>query len=301
MNVAEVLPLVRDIIRRNGRVSLAYLARQSNRSRFQTHRFFLKATGETPKQFTQRLKLESAAAALIASDIPILAIALSNGFASHEVFVRAFRRAFGTTPANYRSMHALRGSRVVRDRHRRLTRAIGPCIRFFHVPEYKKHFNRKGPRMTTLSIVRKDIPAQHVLFIRRRIAPSQLQATLGECFGKLFSYAAKAGLPIAGWPICRYVVTGLGLWTIEPSIPIAMPAKGEGEIESGVLPAGPVALGIHGGAYETLGDTNAAIERWIESNGFKPQGSAWEQYVTDPGEHPNPADWRTEVYWPIAP
>jgi hypothetical protein len=21
--------------------------------------------------------------------------------------------------------------------------------------------------------------------------------------------------------------------------------------------------------------------------------------VTDPGEHPNPADWRTEVYWPL--
>ena len=47
-------------------------------------------------------------------------------------------------------------------------------------------------------------------------------------------------------------------------------------------------------------DTNAAIERWIDENNLRPNGPPWEWYVTDPGEHPNPADWRTEVYWPLA-
>jgi AraC family transcriptional regulator len=154
--------------------------------------------------------------------------------------------------------------------------------------------------MPILSITRKKFAPQHILFIRRRIAPGATRETLGECFGKLFSYGAKAGLPIAGWPLCRYVSMGPGLLTIEPAMPLAAPASGEGEMQPGVLPAGEVALGIHAGPYEELGETHIAIERWIDANGYSVDGTPWEQYVTDPGEHPNPADWRTEVYWPLA-
>ena len=50
---------------------------------------------------------------------------------------------------------------------------------------------------------------------------------------------------------------------------------------------------------KTFSETNAAIERWIEANGLLVGGPPWESYVTDPGTHPEPADWRTEVYWPL--
>ena len=154
--------------------------------------------------------------------------------------------------------------------------------------------------MPVLSITREERPAQPILFMHRRIAGGELQRTLAECFGTLYGHAQKAGLPIAGFPLARYVSTGPGLWTIEPAIPLAAPAPGEGDMQSGVLPAGPVAVGIHGGPYDQLAETNAAIERWIEANGFRVSGPPWEWYVTDPGEHPDPADWRTEVYWPLA-
>lgn len=181
-----------------------------------------------------------------------------------------------------------------------LTKSIGPCVRFFHRPLYK-HFGTKDTiAMPTLSISRKHIPPQHILYIRRRVAPSELQATLAECFGKLFTHAAKNGLPIAGWPMCRYISTGLGLWTIDPAVPLAAPAIAEGEMQSDVLPSGWVALGIHAGPYDQLPDTNAAIERWIEANGYRSTGIAWEHYVTDPAEHPDSKDWRTEVYWDLA-
>ena len=71
-------------------------------------------------------------------------------------------------------------------------------------------------------------------------------------------------------------------------------------MEPGILPGGPVALGVHAGPYDQLPETNAAIENWIEANGFRVAGPPWESYITDPGEHPDPADWRTEVYWPLA-
>jgi len=40
--------------------------------------------------------------------------------------------------------------------------------------------------------------------------------------------------------------------------------------------------------------------RRVGARGYKVDGAPWEQYVTDRGEHPNPADGRTEVCWPIA-
>ncbi|HTE43305.1 MAG TPA: AraC family transcriptional regulator, partial [Steroidobacteraceae bacterium] len=234
----------------------------------------------------------------IATDDSILTIALSSGFSSHEVFTRAFRRQFAASPTVYRDRAATFGSKSQRLRHLALTKAIGPCVRFFHVPTYKNFHPRPKP-MPVVSISRKEVIAQPILFIRRRIAPSELKETLGECFGMLFGHGAKSGLPIAGWPLCRYVKTGMGLWTIEPGMPLAAPAASEGEMQAGSLYSGPVALGIHAGPYENLPDTNAAIERWIEANGYAVSGEPWEQYVTDPGEHPDSKDWRTEVYWPI--
>ena len=75
--------------------------------------------------------------------------------------------------------------------------------------------------MPVLSISRKEQAAQPILFIRRRVAASEIRDTLAECFGKLFAHGGGVGLPIAGWPLARYVSTGPGLWTIEPAMPLA--------------------------------------------------------------------------------
>jgi AraC family transcriptional regulator len=162
---------------------------------------------------------------------------------------------------------------------------------------------RKAPRknqMPTLSIARQERPEQPVLFIERRVPRSELQPMLGECFGKLFTHGHQAGLPIAGWPIARYLSTGPGLWTVQAIMPLVTAVPSEGEMQSGALPAGPVALAVHAGHYDQLQETYVALERWIETNGFKAAGAPWESYVTDPGEHPDPADWRTEIYWPLS-
>jgi AraC-like DNA-binding protein/effector-binding domain-containing protein len=296
----DFLLLLNHITAHLGRgVTLESMARRAGQSRFRFHREFQRVSGETLKQFTLRLQLEHAAAQLAAHDSAVRVVALKNGFGSHEVFLRAFRRHFGTSPMAYRKAAVRNTSAADRRRHLALTRSIGPCVRFFHRPRYKNFGPRNLTGMPTLSITRKHIEPQHVLCIRRRIAPSELQQTLGECFGKLFAHAARHGLPIAGWPICRYIATGLGIWTVEPSVPLAAPASGEGEMRADMLPGGWVALGIHAGPYDGLPDTNAAIERWIEANGFEASGAAWEHYVTDPARHPDPGDWRTEVYWPL--
>jgi AraC family transcriptional regulator len=154
--------------------------------------------------------------------------------------------------------------------------------------------------MPTISVARQQYAGQPILLIRRHIQRTALQGMLAECFGKLYAHGRKAGLPIAGWPIARYLSVGPGLWTVEAAMPVATPVSSEGEMESGTLPAGPVALGMHAGLYDQLPETYGAIEKWMAANGVRPGGAPWESYITDPAQHPDPADWRTEVYWPLA-
>ena len=154
--------------------------------------------------------------------------------------------------------------------------------------------------MPTLSIARKDVAEQPVLFVRMRPARHEVANAIGEALGKVTQHIMKSGLAFAGQPYSRYLSTSLGLLDMEIGMPVASAGSGEGDVKAGVLPAGPTAMGVHGGPYDKLGETYAAIERWIEASGGAPGGPPWETYVTDPADYPDPGDWRTEVYWPLA-
>ena len=161
------------------------------------------------------------------------------------------------------------------------------------------------------SIVTRTLEPQPVLVVRRRVKRSEIATAIGEALGHIFQYAQQRGIPLAGHPLTRYVDVGAGLLTIEPGMRIAgaLPATadggtdgataGEGQVRQDVLPAGPAATTLHAGPYETLQDAYAAIEGWMESHGQSSAGPPWESYITDPAEHPDPKDWKTEVYWPV--
>ncbi len=239
-------------------VSLEALSARAGWSRFHLHRAFRRVVGETPKQYTLRLRLEGAAARLVASDDSVFEVALAAGFTSHEVFTRAFRRHFGQTPASYRSA-ALRGAAAeVRERHQELIRSTGPCVGLFHTPI---HEPTRRLTMPTLSIERRELAAQPILFVRARAARHELSAAIGEAVGKAYPYAQKSGFAITGHPITRYLSTGPGLYDIQVCIPLASPAIGLGEVVAGALPAGPAAVATHAGPYDQLTETYAALER----------------------------------------
>lgn len=279
----------------DGDLSLASLARRSGWSACHLQRSFKRFSTETPKQFSQRIRLERAAGDLLSSNASILTIALDAGFGSHEVFSRSFRRRFGCSPQEYR---ASRQSELgMTGRNGKIVYSVSPCVRLYRVSLTP---SRENGKMADPIIEKKMLESkQPILFVQRRIAFSELQQTMGECFGTLYGHGAKSGLAIAGQPIARYVSTGPGLWTVDFIMPLASPAEAEGEMQAGVLPSGPVAFAVHQGAYDTLGETNAAIEKWIEENGYSVSGAPWESYVTDPGETPDPANWKTEIFWPL--
>lgn len=90
-------------------LSLAALATASGLSQSTLKRRIEATTGETPRQHVERLRLERAASQLMLRQSTILEIALDNGFASHEVFSRAFDRHFGISPSEWRDRQGAGG------------------------------------------------------------------------------------------------------------------------------------------------------------------------------------------------
>jgi AraC family transcriptional regulator len=295
---SDLLRLLHDIRGRlDGDLSLQALSVRSGWSPFHLHRAFHRVVGETPKQYTLRLRLDRAAARLATGHDAVFAIASAEGFNSAEVFTRAFQRRFGSTPARYRAAALGEAPASVRARHRTLTNATAPCIGLFHTSI--TNTDRRS-EMPTLSIARQQLVEQPVLFVRQRVGRHEISSAIAEGLGLAFPHAMKSGVALAGRPFARYVSPGPGLLTMEVGVPLAAPAQGEGRVEAGALPGGPAVIGVHGGPYDQLGETYAAMERWIEANGFRIAGAAWESYVTDPAEFPDPSDWRTEIYWPLS-
>lgn len=155
----------------------------------------------------------------------------------------------------------------------------------------------------TYSITKQEVSPQAVLVVRRRVKRSEIAATIAEVLPRVFLYAQQNGIALAGLPFTRYVEAELDLLTIEPGMRVAgawTPTSSEGEVVPDTLPGGPAATTMHTGPYDKLHEAYVAIEQWMKAEGLVAAGAPWESYVTDPAEYPDPKDWKTEVFWPVA-
>jgi AraC family transcriptional regulator len=80
----------------------ADLARRAHLSRFHFDRVVSAAAGESPGAFRRRLLLERAAYRLLSEHTGVLILAIDAGYGSHEAFTRAFTRAYGMSPREWR-------------------------------------------------------------------------------------------------------------------------------------------------------------------------------------------------------
>jgi len=90
-------------------------------SRFHLDRVFSSVAGESPHRFRRRILLERAAYRLLSTRRSILDVAVEAGYGSHEAFARAFARAYGSAPADWR-------------RHPTRTQIDAPSGVHFHPP-----------------------------------------------------------------------------------------------------------------------------------------------------------------------
>jgi AraC family transcriptional regulator len=86
-------------------ISLQDIARVSSRSASHISRMFRLETGMPPHRYLVNLRIEKALRLLEKSNMSIVDIAFTCGFAHQEHMTQLFRRHNGTTPAAYRRSH----------------------------------------------------------------------------------------------------------------------------------------------------------------------------------------------------
>ncbi|MCP3138791.1 AraC family transcriptional regulator [Pyxidicoccus xibeiensis] len=86
----------------DGPLRLADLAARAQLSPYHFARAFKSSTGETPRAYVERLRVEKATELIRDTELPLADVALACGFSSQSRLTTAFRRATGFTPARYR-------------------------------------------------------------------------------------------------------------------------------------------------------------------------------------------------------
>jgi AraC family transcriptional regulator len=85
-------------------LTVAGLADRANLSAFHFSRMFAAAVGDPPYRYISRRRLENAKSMLAVGKLSLSEIAHRSRFASQASFHRAFRRATGVTPGEYRRL-----------------------------------------------------------------------------------------------------------------------------------------------------------------------------------------------------
>jgi AraC family transcriptional regulator len=86
----------------DGPLQLTDLAARAQLSPYHFARTFKSSTGETPRAWVERLRVEKAEALIRDTSLPLADIALACGFSSQSRLTTAFRKVKGFTPARYR-------------------------------------------------------------------------------------------------------------------------------------------------------------------------------------------------------
>lgn len=144
--------------------------------------------------------------------------------------------------------------------------------------------------------------------VRLETTQDQLSAVFNVELPRVAAAIGELGAEMAGPPFARYHHFGPDRVDLEIGAPIAAvpaglaPVSGrpDGVIGASSLPGGEVAVAVHPGPYDTLPATYDRLAAWIASEGRVAGDGPWEVYLTDPGRAPDPADWLTEVVWPLA-
>lgn len=152
--------------------------------------------------------------------------------------------------------------------------------------------------MTNIHLVERE--EQRTAAIRERVPISELPQFFDRVYHQTMAAMEAQGLRPTGPPFAKYYGKPTDAADVEAGFPVDRPvAEGDGVI-AGTLPGGKVVEAVHVGPYDTMERTYDAMVAWVAERGLTPSEVMWETYLSDPRENPDPATWRTEIYWPVS-
>jgi effector-binding domain-containing protein len=149
--------------------------------------------------------------------------------------------------------------------------------------------------MKTYDVTSDTIDVQPAAVMRTTVTVDQIGPWIGTAYGAIAQAMAVQGLSPAGMPFARYHRLTDDRFTVEAGFPTSAPIRNSGEVQASTLPGGNIARTLHIGPYDEMAPAYTALLSWIGEHGYVPDGDPWEIYLTEPGEQPDPAQWRTEI------
>ena len=143
------------------------------------------------------------------------------------------------------------------------------------------------------------VEEQPTLAMRGRVKVDDMSAFLGRAFATVAEQIQHTGLDYAGPPYGRYTpIDGFAEFDVEAGFPVTGAPTPAGDVVVSSLPGGEVAVVEHIGPYDEMVPAYKALTDWVEQHDSSVAGAPWEVYYSDPGEEPDPARWRTEIFQP---
>ena len=148
----------------------------------------------------------------------------------------------------------------------------------------------------------RELPEQPVVGTRERAHVEQLTTVIPRAIEEVHGYLEELGVPAAGPPITICPPPGDDdMVDVANTWPVGEEIQGRGPIQSWTLPAVRALWMRHRGAYERLPESYRLLEEVMAQHGLEPADAPREIYVTDPADVADPADYVTEIAWPIGP
>jgi len=313
---------VLDYIDRNldQELRLTDLARVAHFSQYHFHRIFAAMQGETVNQFIQRVRLERAAAQLVAlPHKPITEIALDLGFSSSSSFARAFRESYGMSATTWReggSKTYSKNRQVIGKQGQTLGKGRQAVTHFVYYVDPRngnQTWRSNMPKSeetqyleTKIEVV--DMPDYTVAYVRHTGPYAGDEELFGRLINQLMTWAGPRNLfrPPESKMLMVYhddpELTDPN--KLRTSVCITVPEDTEvsGEIGKMTIPGGKYAVGHfrvtgeeYGAAWQTV------YGGWLPDSGYQPaEGLPYEMCLNDPQQDPE-GKYEVNICVPVKP
>ena len=136
-------------------------------------------------------------------------------------------------------------------------------------------------------------------FIHLTVPRAEIRSVMGPGLAELRAALAAQGTAPSGPWFTHHRRMDPVVFDFEICLPVSCPIVPTGRVEAGCLPAATVARTVLRGGYEGLADAWGRLESWIAAQGHRSAPDLWERYVVGPETSADPAEWRTELNWPL--
>ncbi|MBN1187102.1 MAG: AraC family transcriptional regulator [Bacteroidales bacterium] len=261
-------------------LNLAIIAKIAFYSPFHFHRLFSAVTGEAPNQYVLRKRIERSAYQLKHSkEIPVIEIAINNGFESNAAFTKAFKKHYGIAPSQLRK----ETNAYSKIRQKDSKNGQNQLVISQDICDVKKYLDMGN--YTQIEV--KTMPAIKVAYVTH---VGSFEG-IGKAYGKLMSWAGAKGL-IGGETVTCYhdnpEVTEIDKIRQSACIVLTKDVQPSGEVKTTTIQSGRHAVGKFEVTFNEFEKAWQTMMVWIAENDYIPneKRAFYEIYRNNFKNHP---------------